>query len=141
MAKAKELRAYAGASWLQKEMDYARNLKIKLTPFHRDVADILGAAYCGIYHIHRPVIKANWNIDDMVVVIVGHELATWDGNELTILVVKSHEKNIRLAIEGASYRYLRLIFHKRKKWNGKCGMTQHPGLEEGIRRAKLYTAE
>jgi hypothetical protein len=117
---------YAGHEWIEKD------LKVQCSPLGRDVADLLGFVYRGIYHIERNVRKVEWgndfyiklNLDD------GGSFATWDGNNLTRLVLAAHAMAIRIEIEPCNPRYMRLYFHRRRREGGIA--ERHPTIEQAI---------
>lgn len=96
---------YQGACWLE------ANGK-ELSPLGRDVANILGAAYRGIYHIDRAVLhkRVDWSSRNVIVVVVYGEVSTVDGDVLSQLFVRCANKKIRLTIRGKSVNYLCLQF-------------------------------
>ncbi len=114
--------AYAGAAWL------AAALKRPLSPFEACVADILGAAYLGIYHIEGAH-KGEWT-HCRVEVTVQSDLATWDFDYLTRLVVLSHDACVRLSIGQAGPRRMRLSFWPRLREGGVS--ERHPTMEAAI---------
>ena len=117
---------HMGADWVE------RNTGQKLSPLGRDVAELLGAAYAGIYHIPgRAVHKTDWtnNLWIEIVVLAG-EFATFDGSLLTRLVILAHEFCIRMEIEPANPYYLRLFFHRRQREGGFS--KRHPTIEEAV---------
>jgi hypothetical protein len=100
---------WAGAAWLE------RGLVVKLSPLGRVVADILGFAYRGLYHIPpRQLGKIRWDDAHRIAVNVSdHGLATFDGRVLTDLVIACHECHVRMAIEGCNSNYVTLVFSQR----------------------------
>ena len=95
---------YAGADWLQGYRD--------LSPLGVDVADILGQAWAGIYHLDKEVLhkRCDWKSDRWIEVVINGPLSTWDNSRLTALLVLCHSKKIRLQLAGAALGYLRLAF-------------------------------
>jgi hypothetical protein len=117
---------FSGADWLEKEF------KREMSPFGRDVADLLGQVYAGIYHIHSEVLhpRADWSDERRIEITTFQDLSTYDFDILTKLVVLAHDMAIRLTIAPASSRYLRLIFHKRER-EGHISR-RHPSLEQAV---------
>lgn len=114
--------AYAGAEWL------AEQLRRDLSPFEACVADILGAAYLGIYHIER-VDRGEWK-SYRVEVVVDNDLATWDFDYLTRLVVLAHDACVRLSIGHGGPRRMKLCFWPRLREGGIS--ERHPTMESAI---------
>lgn len=99
---------YAGADWLRENLgkDAAPP-----SPLGACVANILGHVYRGLYHLpNRSIDRAEWHNASVVIVTVGHELATIDAPELLEVVVLAQACGVRLAIKGAAPGYMRLQF-------------------------------
>jgi hypothetical protein len=124
---------YAGADWL------ARNLKRELLPFEAKVADILGAAWRGIYHLDENGLRrATWSHDRVSLCVWG-ELATFDGSELTALAILCADAHVRLAVQPAM-RYLRLTFTARER-AGTGFWDRHPTIEAAIDSVRKNLAD
>lgn len=125
----------AGAGWLK------RVLKRDLSPFESTVAEILGVAYAGIYHIEEDVLRksAVWK-DWIVQVNVYGDMATYDGMNLTALVVLCHDAAVRLSIGPVGTKALKLSFWPRAHRPERDSFaTRHPFLEESAARIRsLY---
>ncbi len=119
---------YTGARWLE------QSCKCEVSAFGRKVGDILGNAFKGIYHIHKAVMhkRVQWDDKDMIEVVLGCELATHDGSELTELVVLCHDACVRLAIDGVSNGYIKLRFTNRDR--GNDFMYNHPTMSRALSR-------
>lgn len=102
-----------------------------LNPFQRQVFTILGIIGRGIYNAPINWGTVEWRHSDTVSLTWRHELATFDGSELSDLVLLCHEARIRAAISPAG-RYLRLDFHHREAGGGTG--SRHPDLAERIVR-------
>jgi hypothetical protein len=137
---------YAGAEWLRSALAHRRGGAQHLSDFGAVVADIAGAAFAGLYHLEAEVLRASWSDDERVELTIGTELATWDGsypNALTALVVLCHDACVRLQIEGAGQRRLRLVFHKSRGRAGRAWEC-HPEIEDAVdlvRRNQLDARE
>lgn len=93
------------------------------------VANILGAVWRGIYHLPQGRLMAvEWHDPMRIELLVGRELATFDGGELTALVVLCHDYAVRLSVEPLNFQYLRLCFHRRVR-DSKRFWERHPSLE------------
>ena len=117
------------ADWL------ARHLRTELTPFQEKVADIIGMVAGGIYN--APINWKSAEIDSRFVVVIWRgDLSTWDFDALTKLVLLAHAARIRVSIEAAAYRYLRIMFHPRKHdgWFGQ----RHPSIAEAVASFSEY---
>lgn len=69
------------------------------------------------------VVRAPW----FVQVVVRAELATFDGDELTRLVMAAHRERVRLAVIAHCRGHLRLLLHPRQTTGSS--MERHPGPE------------
>lgn len=66
-----------------------------------------------------------------------YELATYDADILTRLVLLAHESHVRVKITGAAPGYLCIYAHQRSpKFEGDCVWERHPGLDELIEMAE-----
>lgn len=119
---------FAGAEWLKKMLPLVKKPAPSL--FGEAVADILGGAFLGLYHLEENVLfKADWTHADRITVTISRELATYDGFELSGLVVLCHDAHVRLAIHGCGPGYLRLLFHRREREGDGAVWHRHPTLE------------
>ena len=116
---------YPGADWLFRH-------GLKFSPLGESVANILGQAWAGLYHLESEVNhkRCQWDNERTIEIVVGGPLSTFDSGKLTTLVFLCHEQSIRLEISGASSGYLRLRFHRR----GRDGMVsqRHPTMEQHL---------
>ncbi len=62
----------------------------------------------------------------------GGELATWDGNRLTALVVAGHDQGVRVSVSARGMR-LEVMLHPRRCRAGRIAH-RHPTLEDAIAR-------
>lgn len=118
-------------------MNYAEWLKetykIELSPLGEKVATILGTVWQGLYHIQSNLKKVDWKNPEYIEInIESPQLATWDYNRLTQLVVLCHDNCIRMSVEPCNFRILKFYFHQRKGRTGH-GWERHPSLEDHIK--------
>jgi hypothetical protein len=102
-----------------------------LSDFQKRVVDILGIVGCGIYNAPINHDKIDWDWGGGVSVIWGREMATWDFNQLTTLVLLAHAARIRVQIEGLSKGYLRVSFWQRQA-EGEISR-RHPSMAEVVK--------
>ena len=121
---------YAGAEWLEKQLKCDGK---KLSDFGRKVADLLGDAFGGIYHIDEFLFKkkVDWSNSWHVQIPYNRDLATFDFNTLTRLVVLCHDRCIRMSIKPTSPGYLYLQFWSRDGREGDVSK-RHPTIETAI---------
>ncbi len=124
---------YAGADWLPRRLRRHAAGEPKISPLGLLVADILGQVYRGIYHIDYGITltKPDWSDENFIEVNVPQGLATYDGNELTALVIEAHEAPVRLEINAGGPRRLKLGFSPRSRkavelWG------RHPTIEQAV---------
>jgi hypothetical protein len=68
----------------------------------------------GLHHLHHTSLrKVDWSNDYWIEFVYNHELATYDFDSLTILVVLAHQLMLRVSISGAAPGYVRLQVNKR----------------------------
>jgi len=115
---------YAGASWIEK------NFKCRCSELGKNVADLLGDIFKGIYHLsYASLRKVGWESEHCIEYTLYGELSTVDFNLLTILVVLAHDRMIRVVIRGVGPGYMRLMFHQRTKRTGSVS-ERYPTLED-----------
>jgi hypothetical protein len=98
---------HSGADWMAKQDCFKSPSALGVK-----VADILGQVYLGIYHISDEVTskKVDWQNGSDVSVTVYGELATFDGEELTWLILCCVEAGVSVQISGAFKGYTKLTF-------------------------------
>ena len=110
--------------------------KIKVSNFMKDVLEMLSITFGGLHHTDA---LGYWKGRDFCktrsaeYIDWRHDLATYDYNYLTTLVILAHLKGIRFCVshpnDAKRSACLRLTF---SKWKGM----QHPKIEQVIRRIK-----
>jgi hypothetical protein len=115
---------YAGYEWV------VGMLGVELSPLGKDVADILGQAFLGIYHIEKSARKTDWTNKQYIVIAIRTNLSTVDTDILTRLVVLCHDRAIRMDISSRAFGVLELMFHRRRRSGGI--MHRHPTIEQAI---------
>lgn len=125
---------YSGSDWLAPQL--VRWGKPPMSELGAAAADIVGAVYRGIYHVHSSLLeKAEWDHRFMVRLTVYGELATFDADLLTTLVVLAHDRCVRVAVEPRNMRHLRLCFSPRKGREGHL-FERHPSIEAALLRVR-----
>ncbi len=118
---------YAGADWVESAE------RVKCSPLGREVADILGQVFRGLYHLEHcgGFSKTDWANTRFVEVRISGQLATYDAHALTDLVILCHDRRIRLEI-NPNMRTLLLRFHQRRSRSGGSVWERHPTIEAAI---------
>lgn len=106
-----------------------RSLKRTLSEQHRRAVVVI----CSIAPPYRVGVKwgrAEWfDFGGLAVVRYG-ELATFDSNDLTLLVIAAHDHCMRVSVEGVGPRYMRIVVHPRRRDGDIC--TGHPTLGQAL---------
>jgi hypothetical protein len=103
---------HAGAEWIVKA------LKTEISPFGARVADLLGYAFDGIYHLEdKALAKVDWTSPSYIKfhLYAKGGLATYDFGTLTKLVFLAHEFCVRLSIKPCNMQHVYLIFSPRQR--------------------------
>jgi len=104
---------------------------LTISPLGEKVANLIGLAYHGIYHLENYQ-KIKWEEDYCFVVWVNTgTLATYDSDRLTLLVFLAHELGIRLEIAGSRPHWIKLHIHNRPVRTGKY-YERHPSLDQAV---------
>ena len=104
---------YSGSEWLISQHK-------ELSPIGVKVADILGQAFLGIYHIDRDALRADWANPYYITFTISalRDWSTFDNDTLMVMIVLCHNACIRMEIHPAGPRYFRFLFHQRTREGG-----------------------
>lgn len=120
-------------TWLTRSLGY----KGTFSETGRRTAVLLQRVFRGLHHLNSTSLaKVDWS-GWCVEFVYDTELATVDRDILTKLVVIAHQMQLRVAVEGAAYRYMRLTFHLRTKRDGSI-MERCPRITDVVAK---YTAD
>jgi hypothetical protein len=109
---------------------------VKCSQHGRDVAQILGIVYGGLYHISAKLEKVKWDHERAIEIKISYpNLATFDFNNLTKLVILCHDACIRLEIEPNTFNSIRFWFHRREGREGSMSR-RHPTIEQAIENTR-----
>lgn len=95
----------------------------EISDFGREVAYIVGVTFGGIYNAPIEHGRTKWSDERAMNVIVARDLATWDFDGLTKLVLLAHDMCVRVDIQPAIQWY---------RWNAdaeesqRVAVTDHP---------------
>ena len=105
----------------------AKIAQILYTPSETCIAagKVLNKVFGGLHHV-TPI----KDYDYWAEVSIMASLSTTDFNNLTQLVIASHDECIRLEIECSGPRLLKLVFHKRER-GGRISQS-HPTMEQAL---------
>ena len=116
---------FSGADWVKE------NYKVEPSALGRKVADVLGFVWRGIYHLDEGALsRVKWDDDYVIRFVCGGDLATWDFNRLTELVVLCHDQCLRLDLQGIGPRRMQMLFHGRQRAGGAS--QRHPTIEDAV---------
>ncbi|MDR5742481.1 hypothetical protein QCE73_04840 [Caballeronia sp. LZ029] len=111
-----------------------------LSPFQRNVFNILGMVGNGIYNAPIAWDAIRWKgWGHGIAIPWKNDLATWDFNGLTNLVFLSHEARIRVEIRPNGFHGLLLCFWPRVAKGSMC--ERHPNLAEAVAAFRDYLGE
>lgn len=109
-----------------------RHIGRTLTDFQkRAVALLCDAKRCGPYDFASTFRRATWDFGFGVSFVIRDELATFDADGLTRLVVGAHEQCIRVSIEGCGPKLLRVSMWQREGRDGPVHK-RHPSMSEAV---------
>lgn len=134
---------YSGREWVENAQKYWVQRKGKrgkplpgaapISDFGRRVADILGDCFAGIYHLDQGALsRVEWSNEHYIEFVYYGELATWDFNYLTRLVLLAHQRHVRIGVEGCGPKLMRFIFHPRLPAGQGGTFDSHPTIEKQI---------
>ena len=115
--------ADTSAGWVE------RNLGRALAPMEGELVELLCRAYrTGPWNLQP------WRSLDTAgrgaCRVLDHELATFDSDALTRLVIGAHDACRRVSIHPHTFRHLRILYHPRER-DGDM-MRRHPTMDEAV---------
>ena len=123
-------RRYAGADWLR------THARFTVSELGADVADLLGDLAGGIYHLSPEILNVAWSNPTYIELRWHGDLATFDNDRLTRLVLLAHDRALRVELLPRSRLYLTMRFHRRQR-EGK-GWERHPTAEQALEQHRRY---
>jgi hypothetical protein len=115
----------AGVAWL-------RDQGKPLSDFGERVAAFVDWWARGIYHLERDARRADWSTDGYLrLTLTWGSLATFDGADLTRLVVGAHDRAIRVELAAVAPHVMEVLFHPRMHGEERLSR-RHPTMEEAI---------
>ena len=119
---------YAGADWIEKTFKIS-----KMSQLGKEVADLLGDLFFGIYHLPSVALrKVDWGNDLCIRITLSTSMATFDGDKLTRLVVLSHDRMLRVDLGPCNFQHMELLVHKRKNREGGDTYHRMPTMERHL---------
>ena len=127
--------SYSGADWIERQLK-ARKSDIEMSQLGKNVADLLGELFYGIYHLdYKQLFKVDWKNNYYIEFLLGWKtLSTVDFDELTRLVFLAHHMAIRVEISPYTFKYIKLMFHQRNRKGDSA--QRHPTLDEAVNKFK-----
>lgn len=103
-------------------------------PFRERCRYVFDLAFGGEHHVNRPkYIEEPGDIGSRCEFLVMGDLATWDYNTLTALVVAGHDAALRVGISGGGPRKLKVILYARRRTHANnTTVYAHPRLEDHV---------
>lgn len=102
---------YAGADWLSENLRFTGRRPV--SDIGERVAEVLGYAYHGIYHLPSSALfheRTRWDDDLRVWIVLPGQMANRDVDTLSRLMAACAALGVRVGIEGAANGYVRLRF-------------------------------
>ncbi len=123
---------YSGSEWIE------QSLKKSMSPLGKNVADLLGDVFKGIYHLDTSALKrVDWLDNYCIEYTHWGDLATVDFNHLTELVVLAHDRMIRVNVRGIGPGYMKMLFHQRETREGSI-TERCPTIESHINQIRNH---
>ena len=120
-----------GANWI------AKTLSVSPSLLGSNVADLFDEVFAGIYHLPMSSLKKTDWTDTYCLRFVFHGgLATVDSGGLTFLVVRAHDRFLRMNIAGCGPKYLEMLFHQRYQREGSISL-RCPRIESVVSNIRL----
>lgn len=117
-----------------------RHLKRELSEPHRRAVQVVCAGVAP-YNLRANWKKAEWFQWGCLSIVIGGELATFDFDRLTQMVIAAHDHCMRLSVEGVGPGYLRVVIHERKARHGGIAV-RHPAILDAVKRhSRVLLAE
>ena len=117
----------------EQAVKYLRFLQCEVSDHGATCAEFAARFYGGLHHFplgDRGLRSVNWQDDGHLSWTHYGELATFDGSELTVMVLLAHDLGLRLTVQALSPRYLRVGLGKRDVDGCFSGFLRHPTMEE-----------
>ena len=111
----------------------------ELSPLGEAVATLLWEWASGIYHLEDMLRKVDWTNNRWIEFNYYNEVATFDWDNLTKLVFFAHWFGIRISIQPCNFRYIKIMFHPRKRVGGI--FAKHPTLDQAVNDFKELMAK
>ncbi len=98
--------------------------------FREKVEAVLDEVYCGLHHLPNKLKDCGHWFE------LNHygDLATFDFNQLTILVFAAHKYCVRVSVNQSGRGMIKLLFHNREREGGIS--QRHPTLDGAIEQYK-----
>lgn len=113
-----------------------RLYNVEASDFGLQVGALLAAWVDGLHHVPASQLrKADWAHTRWIELAWYGPLSTFDGDELTRLVVLAHDRCIRVELRPCNGRYVRLGFSPRRAREGSI-FERHPTMEAALARLR-----
>jgi hypothetical protein len=115
---------------------HLRACRLQFSPLGLVAAQILSEIFHGPHHLDPATLqKTRWEDTHAIEYQLGRrQLATFDFDELTRLVVMAHDACVRIAVSPGGRMGLALFFHRRER-EGEYTQ-RHPTLEEAMMKMR-----
>ena len=107
----------------------------EVSPLGARAAAVLAVAFGGVHNLPSCSRgRTDWSHGHRVEVLIDRALSTWDGSELTRLVVAAHDAAVRVTVEPRTFRHLVLVFHHRARAGHWA--ERHPTLDDAAEHVR-----
>jgi hypothetical protein len=108
------------------------------TPFKERAEKVLSIAFGGLHNIKRERIHWYYLLteNECCEYNTYEELATYDGDILTRLVVSAHDECVRVAISASTPSMVKIQIWPRHLRNGGRMWERHPTMEQAIEKIR-----
>lgn len=119
-----ELKSQNGASYLKSQGK-------KLSAFGEKVANMLGVAYFGIYHIEHRLKQSDFTNNSIIVVNIDQPITCF---QMTNLMVLAHDMKVSVGIRPKSHITIEIVFSDASRNNEFMRM---PSMEDAINKIRV----
>ena len=134
----------AAGEWVQDRLNWhadrlakrRRNPIVRTAPVlsdfqHDAIRMFVQAMGTGIYNLPVNWTRGDYSYAGAVHLVMYGTLASWDFNHLTRLVIAAHDSCVRVSIEAAAPKYVRIAMHRRDR-TADAIHARHPTIEQAV---------
>lgn len=114
---------------------YLRRLGVEVSGHGAVCAEFMSLLYRGLHRFpsrDRGLRKVEWSDSDLLKWNHHGELATFDGDELTVMVLMAHDLGLRLTVNPVNMQYLEIALSKCDAERHFATVHPHPTMETAL---------